>query len=36
VLIMPVVEVNGKQTTCSGTGSTLEKESADVMACNST
>lgn len=36
VIVVPVVEINGVNTACSGSGSTLEKEAADILACNST
>ncbi|MBI2133757.1 hypothetical protein HYU11_03690 [Candidatus Woesearchaeota archaeon] len=36
VQIIPVVEIGGKQTSCTGSGSMIEKDIADIVACNST
>ncbi|MBI3051862.1 hypothetical protein HYY74_05390 [Candidatus Woesearchaeota archaeon] len=35
VRIVPVVEISGVSTACSGSGSVLEKDVADIVACNS-
>ncbi|MBI2142024.1 hypothetical protein HYU15_00865 [Candidatus Woesearchaeota archaeon] len=35
VRLIPVVEIGGVQQHCSGTGSVLEKDVADIIACNS-
>ncbi|MBI4438401.1 hypothetical protein HY640_00550 [Candidatus Woesearchaeota archaeon] len=35
VLVIPVVDINGIQTPCSGSGSTLERDGSDITACNS-
>lgn len=35
VRLIPVVEIAGVQQRCSGTGSVLEKDVADIVACNS-
>ncbi len=36
VEIVPVVEINGIQSRCTGKGSTLSKDGSDLIACNST
>ncbi len=36
VIVIPVVEINGKQTECSESGQTIERDVSDVINCNST
>lgn len=36
VLIVPIVDISGVQTPCSGSGSVLEQERADILLCNAT
>ena len=36
VRLTPVVEINGKQVACAGSGSVLEKDVTDLLPCNST